>query len=570
MNIINKSVNTLNDTSNIFSHLNLDKQDDLNIIHVNAETLDYIYNNNYYDIFNNTTINIFIVDVINNKTIPFLKLADYIIYYNEYQKYTIDHLINLDTIPSTVIPFPILDIDGNTKENKICITGDVVSDDLDKIEHILDSWNSDDADEILIKITGNQSVIIDIDEQSELTSCEIVCYFNVDTIETSKKLYDLINSYEDITAMITINNKDTEKLEDIMSTSRFCYIWNEEISSDKVTETVDKGTDQIFYSDIKENYLLPLALSHKCEVIIAQSASTHNSFNRPTQSEYISTVNNIINTSSKNRILPESICEIDHNTYQSYYNGDNLNNDFIFVINFRNQEHKINRCLESILINNSIHKHSVGILITDDMSTDNSLESIDSFITRYSHLVDIKVVKNKVRKMSSRNLYNAVHHFVSNPESVIIELDGDDFLNNEYNVLDILHEEYSKGSLKTIGEFQSYPTENMDMVINNQKYDLTNPWDHGRCTPWAPLRSYKAHLFRQVELMYFIERDTLEWLKIADDSSINPRMIELADGNISIIRKPLYIYDLTGNRDSDEDYWSPFYSHKKITHAITF
>jgi hypothetical protein len=70
--------------------------------------------------------------------------------------------------------------------------------------------------------------------------------------------------------------------------------------------------------------------------------------------------------------------------------------------------------------------------------------------------------------------------------------------------------------------------------------------------------------------MYFIERDTLEWLKIADDSSINPRMIELADGNISIIRKPLYIYDLTGNRDSDEDYWSPFYSHKKITHAITF
>lgn len=569
MNIINKSVNKINDSSNIFNYINLNlNNENVNIIHLNEETLNYIYNNTYYDVFNENKINIFIVDVVNRYTISYLKMADYIVYYNKYQKLIIDSTLQLN-IPSIVLPLPSLPVSlNNKKENSILFLGDITEDLIDDVILAIDTWQNGESDDVIVKLNSNSSSVITDDEKVSLSKLEIKYYFNCDSFDTSSRLYESLRKY-DINGMLTINNSWSNLLDNMLCESKYAYIINKEISSDKIVETLENNPDQIFYSEVKENFLLPLSLSYKCEVIIAESASTYNSYFRLSYIEFISEISNIANTSSK-QITSKPITTLDHDTYELYYNDSNLSNKYIFVINFRNQVDKIYRCLLSIATICRNKPYDVGILITDDMSTDDSLTEIDEFINRYSNKFDIKVIKNNVRKMSSQNLYNAGHYFIDNDDSIMIELDGDDFLNIDYDLIKVLDDEYSKGSLKTMGEFQSYPDENIPIVTNNQKYDLSNPWDHGKCTSWAPLRTYKRSLFIKVESIYFFELNSSNWLKIADDSSINPRMIELANGKVSIIKLPLYIYDLTGYRDSDEDYWSPYYSHTKLPHVITF
>jgi hypothetical protein len=569
MNIINKSVNKINDSSNIFNYINLNlNNENVNIIHLNEETLNYIYKNTYYDVFNENKINIFIVDVVNRYTISYLKMADYIVYYNKYQKLIIDSTLQLN-IPSIVLPLPSLPVSlNNKKENSILFLGDITEDLIDDVILAIDTWQNGESDDVIVKLNSNSSSVITDDEKVSLSKLEIKYYFNCDSFDTSSRLYESLRKY-DINGMLTINNSWSNLLDNMLCESKYAYIINKEISSDKIVETIENNPDQIFYSDVKENFLLPLSLSYKCEVIIAKSASTYNSYFRLSYIEFISEISNIANTSSK-QITSKPITTLDHDTYELYYNDSNLSNKYIFVINFRNQVDKIYRCLLSIATICRNKPYDVGILITDDMSTDDSLTKIDEFINIYSNKFDIKVIKNNVRKMSSQNLYNAGHYFIDNDDSIMIELDGDDFLNIDYDLIKILDDEYSKGSLKTMGEFQSYPDENIPIVTNNQKYDLSNPWDHGKCTSWAPLRTYKRSLFIKVEPIYFFELNSSNWLKIADDSSINPRMIELANGKVSIIKLPLYIYDLTGYRDSDEDYWSPYYSHTKLPHVITF
>ena len=108
------------------------------------------------------------------------------------------------------------------------------------------------------------------------------------------------------------------------------------------------------------------------------------------------------------------------------------------------------------------------------------------------------------------------------------------------------------------------------MESNTEHHDIKLPWHQGKCSSWLPLRTYKKHIFDKIEIDYFLDRRDKSWLKVADDASINPRMIELIDGKIKYIEDPLYIYDVSGEEHDIGDDWSPFPAYRMLHHVITF
>lgn len=226
--------------------------------------------------------------------------------------------------------------------------------------------------------------------------------------------------------------------------------------------------------------------------------------------------------------------------------GQPLGTSYVFVLCFRNQADKIERCLNSILQQEG--SYNWGVAIVDDASNDASLEIVLSLLSETT--VPHVVVSNNDRRFYSRNLFNAVHHLVLDSESVIIEVDGDDYLAGP-NVLHRLDRAYGSGAARTMGSFRV--DRSAFYFFGEPKTDFTQPWDFDMCTSWMHLKTYKKWLFQQVPLPYFKERGSDRWLKMGEDMVIHPKMIEMAGTRNRYINDVLYVYDYSGaNHDCKE------------------
>ena len=226
--------------------------------------------------------------------------------------------------------------------------------------------------------------------------------------------------------------------------------------------------------------------------------------------------------------------------------GSGLKNDFVFVICFRNQSRKILRCLQSVTDKIS-KKHNAGIVLIDDASED---EGLDLAIEHLSGLnVDFVAVKNPERKHHPRNLYNAVTLLVENKESVVIEVDGDDYL-EQVDLLKILKKTYKKGVLQTFGCCRHAPgsdfVNEFADVENHIFDDISSPWNMDKCLPWLPLKTYKKSLFNEVPLHCFHEKNGTDWLKTGENLQCHPMMTSLAGKAVRFIDKILYVCDFSG------------------------
>ena len=159
-------------------------------------------------------------------------------------------------------------------------------------------------------------------------------------------------------------------------------------------------------------------------------------------------------------------------------------------------------------------------------------------------------VANKSRKYFTRNLYNAVNLLSTDDDSIIIEVDGDDYL-EQIDVLQVLHRYYKHGAEKTFGSFRQVS----DAVNSNfgdtdeihTRIDTRQPWNLDVCTSWLHLKTYRRELFRKVPLPYFLERGSSEWLRLGEDMVVHPKMIELSDGRTAYVADTLYVYDVSGD-----------------------
>lgn len=583
MKILSFPSDKINSTRNIFEIISksplyskLDKFSDIAIINIDGENLHDMYQDpEFYDTwFNDNMFKIAIVHETYTSTLPFLKVADHIIVFNEIQSDVINKVVKMD-IPTTIIPYPRINTDIVSKTKQVLFSADFDSTLCDKYLHVAATWSSADSnDEFDIIQIKDGETTIKSNKDITLTKYPFIAVFNIsetERYEYNEFFAEFENTLRDNTKLSykIICIEDNSEYKELLATSEYSYIFNEEIATDEAREMISDDSLQIIYTKITENASLADSLANNCKIIMAEGVSAVNLDNRPSVDEYVNEILNVIQTHkdvsfNKKAELLNSV-PIDSLNDLDIIEGRPLTNQYVFIVNFRNQADKIERCIQSILKQNN--SYDFGIAVTDDLSTDDSLDKVMKLLDRSN--IDHIVTRTTERKYSARNLYNAVTLLVSNPESVIIEVDGDDFLYVN-TLLETITPHYNNGIVKTFGNFSTYPVKWDEMESNTLNHDITVPWHQGKCSAWLPLRTFKKNLFEKVELDYFLDRTDKTWLKIADDASINPRMMELANGNVKYIDEILYAYDVSGEEHDVGDDWSPIPSYRTLYHIITF
>lgn len=177
-----------------------------------------------------------------------------------------------------------------------------------------------------------------------------------------------------------------------------------------------------------------------------------------------------------------------------------LTNKFIIIVPVFNAGSLIEECLMSILTQNF---DDLGVIIRDDMSTDDTTEIIKNLLgcsddninkTKYENK-DVLFIKNTTKLYPVGNTYESVINFVDNKEAIIGVVDGDDKLTtanavkkifeiyNEKNKWLVWSQHYK--AIGGVGESKPLPSDN-EIYSHRQYWSVTH------------FRTSKAFLFHEL------------------------------------------------------------------------
>jgi glycosyltransferase involved in cell wall biosynthesis len=210
-----------------------------------------------------------------------------------------------------------------------------------------------------------------------------------------------------------------------------------------------------------------------------------------------------------------------------------------FVVCVWNAEKYIKNCIRTL---KSQIDADFKVFIIDDVSTDNTVETIKSLIVDDNRF---NLIVNSEKKFKLKNLDELITTFDN--DDIVIELDGDDFLLNTDVVSDI-REIYSDGQVwLTNGSFM---------------YSNGNQGFSSKCNPetirndvfkFSHLRTWKSFLWKSIPKSY-LKDDNGEYFKSAADVAYCFALIELAgEENYRFLPKIYYVYN-------DQ---SPYNDHKQ-------
>lgn len=475
---------------------------------------------------------IFIVHTLIGAVIPFFKEADYIIYLAEYQKKVVEAVLNV-SFRSEHLYFPGTEaVLPETRENAFVYLPNSYSEELEgyfkECLTLAKSWFGDLAErvQILFNVPEDKQAQYNsfVDENGSGVECFVKQALSRDAVR------EMIASSK---------NGD-------------CFV--NEVSHEQVQGYIEEVHPDLLYLPFKTDWIL--------EEMARSSVHVFNDYNGITRTlitdghdtitfEIFAERINVLFSEVRQEIEKESErvsanTEVDTLDTINIAAGAPLKNSYVFSICFRNQEEKVIRAIDSICSQKGGIDY--GIAIVDDCSTDRSSEKIMERLEGSG--VDYVLVTNKKRRFASRNFYNVIHLLVDSEDSVLIELDGDDYLADE-EVLISVDEAYRAGALKTSGSFSIYPDMNSyaakDIFAKHKDMDFARPWSIAACNTWLPLRSAKMSILGNIEIDYFLERHTKQWLADRHDAITQSRAIELAGPNrCTFIDRPLYVYDLSG------------------------
>ena len=175
-----------------------------------------------------------------------------------------------------------------------------------------------------------------------------------------------------------------------------------------------------------------------------------------------------------------------------------------------------------------------GVILLDDNSDNGLPYFIDSVIKPY--LDKVTFIKKRNRSTRMENVYTAIHYYVSNPDSIIVMIDGDDALIGN-NVLTTIAEKYDAYNADvSVGRFhQTY------RIQSHYRYpvDFANPRKAGG-NVWQHLKTFKKYLFDSIPLPYFKHKDKSanlyksEWLQTCDDFAFMVPIVEMSQQPIQL------------------------------------
>ena len=223
--------------------------------------------------------------------------------------------------------------------------------------------------------------------------------------------------------------------------------------------------------------------------------------------------------------------------------GTPLRNEFVVLVSCRNVESRIIRCLHSI--KQEIHEHDVGIIFIDDSSTDRTSMLAGTYIRE--HFKDYIIVVNPIRKYFARNMYNGINFLCTNPDSIIVQVDGDDYLKIGSNVFNVLQKTYrSQNPLITFGSHDRIDV-NGKVKFQHSKTNISDPWNYDQCTLWDHLKTLRKSAFDLITPSMLMERDKDVWIERAEDTIIQPTIVASNPSRAIFIETNLYVHDLTGS-----------------------
>lgn len=181
--------------------------------------------------------------------------------------------------------------------------------------------------------------------------------------------------------------------------------------------------------------------------------------------------------------------------------GVNLISSFKIVVPVRNARNWISKCILSIA--EQQYQGPWSCIIIDDGSDDGTQEKIEATLGSLSPGVmsHFSVKLNSTRKGALENFVDGFKLLGSEdePESVLIQIDGDDWLYGPM-VFQIIHQAYEQtGCWMTWGSYAEWPTGAPGMA---QPMPVEWHWSRDyRSRPWvmSHLRTFKSHLWHSVK-----------------------------------------------------------------------
>lgn len=209
--------------------------------------------------------------------------------------------------------------------------------------------------------------------------------------------------------------------------------------------------------------------------------------------------------------------------------------------NFRNFE----KCVNSIIRQNY---KNYQIIYADDCT---------EYTTRQKRYIADKlkgqiVHFNKSRLYAVRNIYEVLHTYAENKNAIVVNLDGDDWLLHE-NVLTAIAKTYvSEKCLLTYGDCLTWDGKNISQPLHILKKNINVPYSSEiikrnsyRKELFFPshIRTWKINLFQRIKREDFLDASGI-WLKYCVDMAMYFPMLEMAGGEYTVIREPLYVYNV--------------------------
>lgn len=495
-----------------------------------------------YETPSDQTFIILIVHEIHRHTLPYLKMANLVVYTSDLQRQLCEDLIGLE-YPHIVLPLP----SGNFPLPKSDAKSSIIYFEqpfLPSEKHIYQSVAENSPSWYL-----------------QNPPDEVQFWFEIVNGQESdfEQLKETLEGIHEKIKVVKANDHTRDELHQTLQNCLYADHFKLQIGIDEWKNNLAEKRENLLYDYCSDSAILADFQYAKINMVRAHSVSSYNALNNITSTykDWANQIQKFIDT-QYNQFLNQRNHTHDNTPIDTLDDlnivaGVPLTNQFVFSICFRNQEEKITRCLNSILSQNK--KLDFGIAIISDESSDNSVEVIQEVLTPAK--VDYCLVSNIQRKRASRNFYNVAHLLVNNDESVIIEVDGDDFLaNNE--VLETLKKYYDQGAIKTNGSHSMYPDEQNfsseeTLKLSHAAMDYSRPWNLGLCNAWLHLRTCKRKILKQVEIDHFLERRTKQWLADRHDSAIQPRIIELTQGKSVFVPEVLYRYDVSGDQHDHQN-----------------
>lgn len=213
----------------------------------------------------------------------------------------------------------------------------------------------------------------------------------------------------------------------------------------------------------------------------------------------------------------------------------------VIMTTLYNAKFYIKRCIESVKIQSV---KNFKMIITDDLSTDNSIEIVKENISNDSRFI---LIENTNKMYQPGNYYQISKLDFINDEDILVTLDGDDWLPDEH-VLKRIEDYYEGGCLMSFGQFIQFE--------GNEKYtpgftrmpDFNNLRDSDWVT--SHLRTFKAKVFRGIDESDLKAPNGNFWEVTGDQAIIYPMIEMCGPENVHFTQDINYVYN-TENEIND-------------------